>query len=547
MKISSKQLQDILIKGGYIREEDLTNANNKGYSDTINYLLTEGLITKDLIGQGLAEHFQLEYADLNTKVPPKEQILKIPKEIAYTYRVILFEDKDGTVVLTTDSPEEAKKMPADLEIFQDKKVELRFSLEEDIEPLLSLYRAPLEKRLEKILNQGGFTAPNLLKDIFTEAIHSKASDIHFEPVEAGTVTLRFRIDGILNDVAEFPKEQYEGILNKIKVDSELRIDKHDEALDGALRYESENGPVDLRISIVPTINGEKIVIRILSSYIEGLSLDSLGLSGNNEVVMKESVTKPYGMIIVTGPTGSGKTTTLYSLMRLINKRDVNITTIEDPVEYRTKGINQIQVNKEKGLTFAKGLRSIVRQDPDVILVGEIRDLETAEIGVNASLTGHLLLTTFHANNASATIPRLIDMGIEPFLVASTVEVIIAQRLVRKICESCRYSDEVEYKEIQKEMDHADKFFKKGKNTLYFGKGCPVCNGTGYHGRTGVFEIIQMTSVMKETITKSPSDAEIWKAARKDGAESMFEDGINKVKSGITTLEELQRVVQQTEE
>jgi type IV pilus assembly protein PilB len=252
-----------------------------------------------------------------------------------------------------------------------RKYSITYSLTEDIDKMLALYRAPLEKRLNKILSQGGFTAPKLLKNIFTEALQSKASDIHFEPQEGEVVTLRFRIDGILQDVASFPKEQYEGILNKIKIDSQLRIDKHDEPLDGAIRFAYGEFVVDLRISLVPVIYGEKIVIRVLSSYVEGLTLDSLGLTGYNEQQIKEAIKQPYGMIVVSGPTGSGKTTTLYSLMRLINRRDINITTIEDPVEYRVRGINQIQVNTEKGITFAKGLRSVVRQDPDVILVGEI--------------------------------------------------------------------------------------------------------------------------------------------------------------------------------
>jgi type II secretory ATPase GspE/PulE/Tfp pilus assembly ATPase PilB-like protein len=252
------------------------------------------------------------------------------------------------------------------------------------------------------------------------------------------------------------------------------------------------------------------------------------------------------MIIVTGPTGSGKTTTLYSLMRMINRRDINITTIEDPVEYRIRGINQIQVNTEKGITFAKGLRSVVRQDPDVILVGEIRDYETAEIGVNAALTGHLLLTTFHANNAAATIPRIIDMGVENFLLGSTVEAIIAQRLARKICDKCRYSQDVAYEDIKKYVDNPQGHFKKGKNRLYFGKGCSSCNHTGYRGRTAVFEIIRMTPKLKDAMVKGLSSSEIWKLARQDGSTSMFEDGLEKVKNGITTLEELTRVTSQSE-
>lgn len=546
MELSPKKLEKILLDGGYIREEDITAAKGKGYNTTIQYLKTEGLITKDLIGQAVAESLELEYADLNTKIPKKEQVLKIPKNISFKYRIIYFEETKNTITFATDSPSLVKDFPVDGDYLGGKKPAFKYSMTEDINPLLAMYRAPLEKRLAQILEKGGFTAPNLLKDIFSEAVQNKASDIHFEPLESGMVTLRFRIDGILQDVATFPRAQYEGILNKIKVDSQLRIDKHDEALDGALRFYKDDIQVDLRISIVPTINGEKIVIRLLSSYVEGLTLDSLGLLGENEVTIRESIAKPYGMIIVTGPTGSGKTTTLYSLMKMINRRDINITTIEDPVEYRTEGINQIQVNTDKGLTFSTGLRAVVRQDPDVILVGEIRDLETAEIGVNAALTGHLLLTTFHANNAAAAIPRLIDMGVESFLVASTLEIIVAQRLLRKICENCRYSSEVDQSEIKKYVPDTKGLFKKGKNTLYFGKGCSVCGHSGYHGRTGIFEIIKLSPEVKQAIIDNPSGSNVWDAARAQGARTMFEDGIDKVKSGITTLEELTRVAQQTE-
>jgi len=546
MEISQNQLEKILLEKGYIREEDKKVAKDKGFSSTMEYLLQEGLLTPDLKGQALSEHFELEYTDLNTNIPDKDLVFKLKKSLAFKYRVILIKEDKKEVTFATDDPDLAKKFPKDDHFLNGRKYTLTYSLTDDVTKLLALYRAPLEKRLNKILAKGGFTAPKLLKDIFTEALQSKASDIHFEPQEGDIVILRFRMDGILQDVASFPKEQYDGILNKIKIDAQLRIDKHDEPLDGAIRFAYGEFTVDLRISIVPIIYGEKIVIRVLSSYVEGLTLDSLGLTGYNEIQIKEAIQQPYGMIIVSGPTGSGKTTTLYSLMRLINRRDINITTIEDPVEYRVRGINQIQVNQEKGITFSKGLRSVVRQDPDVILVGEIRDGETAEIGVNAALTGHLLLTTFHANNAAATIPRILDMGIESFLIASTVEAIIAQRLARKICDKCRYSQEVSLTEIKKHLDSPKKHFKQGKNTLYFGKGCSSCNHTGYKGRTALFEVIRVSPELKEALSSGLTSSEIWKIARKNGSKSMFEDGIDKVKSGITTLEELTRVASQAE-
>jgi type IV pilus assembly protein PilB len=315
MEINREKLEQILLENGYIREEDVASAKENHFSSTVDYLLQAGLLSNDLIGQAISEYLEMEYADLNTNIPTKDMVFKIPKALAYKYRVVLFAEDDTSIELATDDPEIAKTMPADSEFLAGKPFVIKYSLTPDIDKMLSLYRAPLEQRLNQILEKGGFTAPSLLKNIFTEALQNHASDIHFEPHDEDFVLLRFRIDGVLQDVAKIPKEQYEGILNKIKIDSQLRIDKHDEALDGALRFEYKDFVVDLRISIVPTINGEKIVIRVLSSYIDGLNLDTLGLTGNNEAAVRAAIKKPYGMIIVTGPTGSGKTTTLYSLMR----------------------------------------------------------------------------------------------------------------------------------------------------------------------------------------------------------------------------------------
>ncbi|MFZ2881813.1 MAG: GspE/PulE family protein, partial [Candidatus Moraniibacteriota bacterium] len=355
-----------------------------------------------------------------------------------------------------------------------------------------------------------------------DALILNASDIHFEP-QVDIVVIRFRVDGVLQEVGRIPKTYYDNMLNRIKVQANLRTDEHASAQDGAIHYENAENTADIRVSMVPILDGEKVVMRILSKYVRGFNLSSLGLSAENERILNEAVKKPFGMILVVGPTGSGKTTTLYSLIRMLNRTEVNIATIEDPVEYKIQGINQIQVNKETNLTFSQGLRSIVRQDPDIILVGEIRDDETVEISVNAALTGHLLFSTFHANDAETAIPRLLDMKIEPFLLASTIELIIAQRLVRRICENCRYS------------------YLEKKQTFYKGKGCDVCNNTGYKGRIAIFEFIQVTQEMQDLVLKHPSSNEIWKLAKKQGSKTLFEDGMEKVKNGTTTLEELRRV------
>lgn len=395
-------------------------------------------------------------------------------------------------------------------------------------------------------------APELLSEIFEDAFIEGASDIHFEPFEK-RVIIRFRVDGVLYEAGAFGRSYYEPLINKVKVLAQLRIDEHFSVQDGALRYvsrkkndEGVQRPIDMRISIVPTLYGEKIAIRILSHYTQGFGLRDLGLSEKQEAMIMRAANKPFGMILVTGPTGSGKSTTLYALLKHINTSDINITTIEDPVEYKIEGVNQIQVNKATELTFAKGLRSIVRQDPDVILVGEIRDEETADIAVTAALTGHRLFSTFHANNSATSIPRLRDMGIEAFLLASTLELVIAQRLVRKVCDDCRVSYEITRKEIEQKYKGAETFFNPGKHRLYYGKGCNVCGGTGFNGRIAVFEFIEVTDELEELILKDPSTEEVWAVAQKSGAMSMFADGMQKVKSGVTTFEEVLRVVDASE-
>ncbi len=427
-------------------------------------------------------------------------------------------------------------------IFAGKEIKTAYSLPEDIDAVFIHYNKPLETRFAQIIKEKKRVAPEIIEEIFEDALTFKASDIHFEPQEK-EVVVRFRVDGVLQEAGRIPKEYYESIINRVKVQAKLRIDEHAAAQDGSIRYRTDKVKVDLRISIIPTLDGEKIVIRILAEYIKDITLADLGLSAKHRQMIEDASKKPFGMILVTGPTGSGKTTTLYSVLKRLNKPDVNITTIEDPVEYKVPGINQIQVNTRTELTFAKGLRSIVRQDPDIILVGEIRDEETAEITVNAALTGHLLLSTFHANDAATAIPRLLDMSIEPFLLASTLEIIIAQRLVRKICDKCRYSVSVSQNKIKEISKDLDQYFPDDKTNLYIGKGCPTCGHTGYHGRTAIFELITITPEMEELILTSPSKQQIWKLAKEQGAISLFDDGVQKVKNGVTTLEELTRIAE----
>lgn len=556
MKFDDKTIREILIKGNYVTEEDIKKFEDFGKShhvSFIEYLLQENLITKDLLGQAIAESFKVPYVDLNSTAITLEQVQKIPEEIAKKYRVVIFSEEKNKVVVTTDDPQDKNLLPELEKLLAGKKISIAYSLSEDIDAAFVHYQKPLETRFSKIIESKGRVAPELLEEIFDDATVFHASDIHFEPF-LKDVLVRFRVDGVLHEAGRIPKEFYENILNRIKVQSGMRIDEHFAAQDGSLRYvpssaeasagKKNNTTVDMRTSIVPTIEGEKVVLRVLSAYVQGFSLGDLGLSSAHQEFLEQAAKKPFGMILVTGPTGSGKTTTLYALLKIVNSPDVNITTIEDPVECKVIGVNQIQVNPQTNLTFAKGLRSIVRQDPDIILVGEIRDNETAEIAINAALTGHLLYSTFHANDAATAIPRLLDMGIEPFLLTSTLEVIVAQRLVRKICDHCRHG-------VTKKSNNFNtmrfksvvSYFSNKSITFYQGKGCDLCGHTGYKGRTAIFEFIRITPEMQNLILHSPSTREIWELARKEGSKTLFEDGIEKVKTGVTTLEELLRVAE----
>ena len=546
MKLNQDLTKKILLDGNYITAEDIKKADDftKTHNTSLEeYLIQESLITKDLFGQAIAESFKVPYADFNSALPSEEQVRKIPEEIAKKYRVVVFSETSEKIVIATDNPEDANILPGLQAIFKNKPIVIAYALGEYIDVSFVHYQKPLETRFSKIIEGKTRIAPELLEELFDDALIFHASDIHFEP-QSKEVLVRFRVDSVLHEAGRIPKEYYENILNRIKVQGGMRIDEHFSAQDGSLQYKKGSTVVDLRASIVPTVEGEKVVLRVLSSYVKGFSLSDLGLSQTNQVILEQVAAKPFGMILVVVPTGSGKTTTLYALLKLVNGPEVNITTIEDPVEYKMVGVNQIQTNLQTNLTFAKGLRSIVRQDPDIILVGEIRDNETAEIAVNAALTGHLLYSTFHANDAATAIPRLLDMGVEPFLLASTLEVVIAQRLVRKICEHCRYSvtktrDSFNTPQLKSSLA----YFEGDSITLYEGKKCEACSFTGFKDRTAIFEFVKISPEMQNLVLRSPSTKEIWEIARKEGSKTLFEDGIEKVKAGITTLEELLRVAE----
>lgn len=542
---SIDKIKAFLVKENYISAEDSAAAEAVSHDSAayIEYLIRQELLSKTLLGQALAEGYKLPFADLSAKPPAKEQVALIKEDDARKMRLVVAHNDEHLVTIATDAPEaiDPAKVKA---LFSHSKVSLAYTLPEYINTAFELYEQPLETRFSQIISDSQRVAPEVVDEIIKDALSFRASDIHFEPRNQ-EVEVRFRVDGNLREAGHLPKEYYDNILNRIKVESGMRIDEHLTAQDGAMqRILDQNHHVDLRVSLVPTVEGEKVVMRVLGSYVQAFTFADIGVGEAHREIIERSIAKPFGMILTVGPTGSGKTTTLYSLLKLLNRPDVNITTIEDPVEYKMPGTNQIQVREASNMTFAKGLRAIVRQDPDIILVGEIRDQETAEISVNAALTGHLLLSTFHANDAATAMPRLVDMGIEPFLLSSTLEIIIAQRLVRRICRHCRYSLPLAESIKGVKMPAGFKLARyfTDADTVYAGKGCNVCSNSGFDGRIALFEIIEVTPEMQELLLHGPSTIEIEELARRQGSMPMFDDGMEKVRGGMTTLGEVLRVV-----
>lgn len=574
MPLGNEQLGKILTEMSYVSEKELETALTTAEQHEAplkDVLMDMGILTEALYESALAEYYKLPFADLPSNPPGPEMVELLPEDIARAFTMVVSKrEKDGITVVTSDPstpllddairlnfgqriPEfphdKNEKSSAFLGLFNfgrgrsryGGKITLMYAPKSVIEALFVHYRKPLATRFQAIINKQKKVAPEIISEIFNDAIELRSSDIHFEPQEK-IVIVRFRVDGIMHEAGRIPKEFYEGIVNRIKIEGNMQIDEHYAAQDGAIRYTTPRGlALDMRVSIVPIIDGEKIVVRLLSEYVRTLTLADLGISGEHQAALEKIAYKPFGMILTTGPTGAGKSTTLYALLKLRNHPDVNISTIEDPVEYKVPGINHIQVNTETNLTFANGLRALVRQDPNIILVGEIRDGETASISINAALTGHLMFSTLHANDAATAIPRLLDMGAEPFLVASTLEVVIAQRLVRRICPQCRYSYSISRTDAYKLFPGAEEYFLEDNVLLYQGKGCESCGETGFRGRIGIFELLFITSEIKNLIIARSSSADLNAMAYKQGMKFMFDDGFVKVRQGMTTVDELIRV------
>ena len=486
----------------------------------------------------------------------------LPEEVARKSNVIVFERTTDAVKITTSAPSKGVEyLKINLEKKTGKPVTVYFSTPRDLDSALFMYAKNLQYVIEKLLAQGETTTPygverdppveKIVDTMIETAYVQKASDIHIEPQDNVSL-VRFRVDGILHDVIQIPESIHDRIVTRIKVMSGLRTDEHQAAQDGKIHKVVDKEDIDLRVSIIPIVDGEKIVIRILASNAKNFTLVDLGMREPDLNKVKKAFGKTYGMILSTGPTGSGKTTSIYAILKILNGRDKNITSIEDPVEYRIKGANQIQVNTKTNLTFANGLRSILRQDPDHVFVGEIRDNETAGIAVNAALTGHLVMSTLHTNNAATAIPRLIDMKVEPFLVASTVNIVIAQRLVRKICDNCKASFVIPKKDLLSHFpaEVVDKYYlgvgKEKGVRVYKGAGCKLCQRTGYYGRVGIYEVLEVSNEIKKIINERGDADKIEETALKEGMTSMMDDGVAKMSKGLTTLEEILRVIK-TEE
>jgi type II secretory ATPase GspE/PulE/Tfp pilus assembly ATPase PilB-like protein len=381
----------------------------------------------------------------------------------------------------------------------------------------------------------------VVTSLLDHAREAGASDIHIDPRQK-ELLVRFRVDGVMQEMYRLPKVAASEFISRIKVLASLRTDEHQAAQDGRFRVGEGEAAMDVRVSIVPTYHGENAVLRLLANQSANFSLDKLGFSEHNKKKILQAMQRPYGMVLATGPTGSGKTTTLYTLIRMLNAPEVSIVTIEDPIEYAIEGIEQIQANPRTGLTFANGLRSILRQDPNIIMVGEIRDAETAGIAVNTALTGHLVFSTLHTNDAATTLPRMLDMKIETYLIASTVNAAIGQRLVRKICEMCKTEKVLTAAERKSLSEVVPEVQLEKAKVCFFGKGCEECNGTGFRGRVGIHEVLVPDAAMREAVLSKAPASELKRLAIAGGMVPMIEDGFAKVQAGLTTIEEVLRML-----
>ena len=580
MRVESQQLKAFLLDAKLVTREqfdEAMEAAEKTKQKVGDILVSQGLVPQEELIKMEAYILGIPFVNLeNEKI--EEDVLKfIPEPIARSNNIVAFRKKGQDLEVAMLDPEDLRTVEF-IKKTSDLRILPRLTTPESIKNVLRQYQKTLEAEFGEIIRKEakgirtvkeaeGADEKEDLKKIAEEvpvvrivdtllkhAILGRASDIHIEPTKK-EVIVRYRIDGVLHDAMILPRQTASGIVARIKVLSNLKLDEHRLPQDGRFRVETEDYKYSIRVSILPVYDGEKIVMRLLPETSKALTLEQLGLRGEALEATQDNLKKPVGMLLVTGPTGCGKTTTLYSMMEILNTPGVNISTVEDPIEYRMPRINQTQVNPKIGLTFASGLRSLVRQDPDIIMVGEIRDNETAGLAINAALTGHLVLSTLHTTSAAGAIPRLIDMKVEPFLISSTLNVILAQRLVRRLCdEKEKYKlSEAEIKNLKKycniervlEILKEEKLAKpkdKLKDIVLYRPKPSKDSPEGYRGRIGICEILPVTETIKELIVKEADSGQIEERAKKEGMRTMIEDGFIKAVQGITSIEEVLRVI-----
>lgn len=561
--ITGKFLCDIFRKRGLISDEEIEGIlkiQQETGEDLQKIIVEQGILKENKMMEALAEEIGVRYVDIsNMEIDPTVVVL-IPEEMARRHQIIAIDKIEEKLIV-------AMANPLDVFAYDELKIRLGFSIEAVLSNSENITRAldevfgvteewdqvigQIENMPVDIVEEGG-KETDISADIEKEevpiialvnlmllrSVREKASDIHIEPLGEEELRVRFRIDGVLQDIMSIPRQLHAAIVSRIKIMSDLDIAERRLPQDGRIQVQVSGRRINVRVSIIPTVNGESAVLRILDPSSILLDLNILGFTGDIIQKYTSLIRQSNGVILVTGPTGSGKSTTLYTTLNMLNSTEKKIMTIEDPVEYRLKGINQVQAKPKIGLTFSAGLRSFLRQDPDIMLVGEIRDKETAEIAVQAALTGHLVLSTLHTNDAPSSVIRLIDMGVEPFLISSSVIGVMAQRLVRKICLHCKKEVKLtsEIMKIFEEYNLSREGIK-----LYKGEGCRFCNGTGYKGRLGIFELIKITDTLRNLITGSAPLEKIREVALREGMHTLKEDGLRKVGRGITTLEEVIRV------
>ena len=544
-----KRLGDLLVDAGLITEQQLqATLETKNEDEKLgDALLREGYITEQQLIEAL--EFQLGIPHINILQYPIEQdvIQLVPRELAKRHQALPFRKEGNKLYVAMADPMdyfaiEEIRMATGFQILPGiatkdaffRMITKYYDLQESIEEVLDDF-SPEEEIEESGITDDDSPIVRMVNQIITNAVAQRASDIHFDPQET-EVAVRYRVDGILKTERSLPKYMQNTLTARIKIMGNLDITENRIPQDGRIKMHVNFRPIDIRLSTLPSVYGEKIVMRILDISSSLGQLDKVGFSEENLETFKSMIEKPNGIVLVTGPTGSGKSSTLYAALNHLNREEVNIITIEDPVEYQLQGVNQVQVKEEVGMTFASGLRSILRQDPDIIMIGEIRDQETAEIAIRASLTGHLVLSTLHTNSATAALTRLIDMGIEPFLISSSLTGVVGQRLVRRVCRDCARKEEPTSREIE--------IFRNAGleiETIQRGAGCSSCGMTGYRGRLAIHEVLLIDDHIKELIMQQSSFVEIQNYVKEKGMKFLLDDGLAKVTQGLTTTEEVLRV------